>query len=250
MIEKVLHINIVEAEDLPKMDRFGKVDPFVVVLNGALKEVYRTKTVGRSYSPKWGEQLTVPFGKNPEFTFKIMDNNLFSSASVFGNVEVLAEKLPFGQIVDQWYTIIPIRGQKLKAGRIHLVTQAAPAGSKMFAPVDPNIVMQVNMQMQARNAPVAPQGTVFTVTYQGYPPQGYPGYPPQGYPGYPPQGYPGYPPQGYPGYPPQGYPGYPQMPPGYQNPPQSGAPPGYFQPVPQQPGQYPPMPPMQPAQPR
>lgn len=222
-----LHVKVVEARDIPKMDTFGKCDPYCFFTMNTCPNSYKTKVIKKTYTPKWNEQFTFPAAPNSILSVTLYDYDEVGTNDYFGKLDIAINSLAPGLVADQWFKITPKKGIK-KAGELHLVLHYAPAGAPLFQPV---------------------QVAMYAPPPQGYPPQ--PGYPPQGYPpqGYPPQ--PGYPPQGYPpqpGMPPQGYPPQPGMPPqGY--PPQPGMPPqqGY----PSQPGMHPPQPgyPPQPGMP-
>jgi hypothetical protein len=203
-----LHLRVVEAVDIPRMDANAS-DPYCILrVNGA--DERRTRVIKNCMQPRWNEEfhwiLTTTMGARLNILMRDEDVRHDDDMS---RLEVLLSQFPVGSVTDQWFDMVPV-DHVHKGGLLHLVIHVGTAGAPPFVMGPPTCVPQ-----------------------PGYPPQGYPpqvprypplGYPGQGYPplGYPPQGYPGqgYPPQGYPpqGYPPQGYP--PSRPPVYP-------PPGY-----------------------
>jgi len=77
-----LMIRVVEAQDLPSADRNGTSDPYVKVSVGK-KNIYRTKTIKKTLSPRWNEVVTLPTNGQPlVVTFIVKDWNLISGNSV------------------------------------------------------------------------------------------------------------------------------------------------------------------------
>ena len=223
-----LHLKVVEARDIPKMDTIGKTDAYVVIRVGGQQQ--KTRVIDNSLNPRWDETFHFQnISQSTGILLKFYDKDV-AADDQFGQLELNTNAFAVGKVVDNWYEI---KGIKKRGGNVHLVIHVAPSGAPPF----------VQQQMPAPGM---------------YPPQGAPGmYPPQGAPGmYPPQGAPGmYPPQPAPGmYPPQPAPGaYPPQPGAYPAQPAPGAyppqpAPGMYPPQPA-PGAHPPQPGAYPAQP-
>ena len=212
----VIHVNVIEATDIARMDGlFGKSDPYIIVQLGNSQK-RRTSVKKNTQRPVWNEQFTFNVtDMNSTLMFLMRDEDIAVDDDM-ARLQINLNSIKFGQVVDQWYPMTPVRGVR-KGGQLHLKLHLADSRDPPF----------VSRPLQ-----------------QGYyaPPAGAPGFyaPPPGAPGYYPPQQGMYPPQ--PGmYPPQQQPGmYPPQPGMY--PPQ----PGMF--PPQQPGMYPPQPGMYPPQ--
>lgn len=251
-----LHVRAIEAQDLPKMDTFGRCDCYLIFSLDSNAHKFRGKTIKNNYNPRWNQDfhLRVSNFASDSLNIKLMDEDAIEDDPV-GHLKIPLCSFTPNQVYDKWFDPTPAKHVK-KAGRLHLMIHLAADGVQPFVNAPPptaafggfgamvNSAQMFNQSIMnmARN-PMMPQPYPqpyqqpgYSAPYQQYPPQqGYPQpyqqypqqqrYPPQpGYPQpYPPQqGYPQqYPPQQ--GYPQQQYPpqqGYPQL-----YPPQQGYPP-------------------------
>ena len=229
----VLHVKIVEAADIARMDGiFGKSDPYIIVQLGNSQK-RKTSVKKNTQRPVWNEQFDFNVTDMNGFLMFLMRDEDVAIDDDMARLQINLNSIKFGQVIDQWYPMTPVKGVK-KGGQLHLILHLADLRDPPF----------VNRPMQQGGYYAPPPGAP---GFYAPPPAGY--YPPQGAPGmYPPQGAPGmYPPQGAPGmYPPQPQPGmYPAQPQPGMYPPQGA--PGMYPPqpgmyAPQQPGMYPPQP--------
>ena len=221
-----LHVRVVEATDIAKMDANAS-DPYCILRTSS--ETMKTRVIKNNMHPRWNQEFHFSIGSPTvgALDIKMRDKDIMKDDDM-STLNIQLCSLPIGQVIDQWYDMIPCKRVK-KGGRIHLVLQVAPNGAPPFVPqAAPQPGFYPGAPVGYGPYPGAPVG----YPPQGFPPQGYPpqGMPPQGYPpqGYPPQGFPqqGMPPQGYPpqGYPPQGFPPQGMPPQGY---PPQGYPPQY-----------------------
>ncbi|KAH0787749.1 C2 domain containing protein [Histomonas meleagridis] len=221
-----LHVRVLEALDIAKMD-ISKSDPYCVISVTSSNDTRKTRVIENSLKPVWNEDFhfNIPNPSNAALKILMRDKDLIKDDDM-ASLEVQLCSLPPGQVIDQWYNMIPAHHVK-KGGRIHLILHLSPTGAPAFQ----NVPM---------GQPGYPPQQGYAAPPPGYapPPQGYapppPGYAPQpGYAAPPPQGYAAPPPQGYAAPPPQGYAAPPPQ--GYAAPPPQGyaaPPPGYVAPAP------------------
>lgn len=204
-----LHVRVVEADDIPRMDS-NATDAYCVLATSS--ETRTTNVVQNSMHPRWHAEfhfnITTPSVGSLRVTMR--DRDAFKDDNI-SSIDIQLCSLPFGQVVDQWYSMVPFNHVR-KGGRLHLVLHMAQAGQPPFVPSYGAAPGYPAAPGYAAPAPgyVAPAPGYAAPAYPqpayGAPPPAY-GAPPPAYPpayGAPP---PAYPPQpGYPGYPPPGYP--------------------------------------------
>jgi len=210
-----LHVRVIEAKGIAKMDFFSKSDPYCILKMSSGCQNQRTRVIQNSQLPRWNEDFHFNIQSPATDYLQIMmyDEDVGKDEAM-ARITIQIASLPIGSVVDQWYDMVPAHGVK-KGGRIHLITHVAERGRQPF----------MNYEVSSFHGGMAGAAQGMAGMAMGvagmYPPPAYPGYPPPAYPGYPPQGYPAPPP----GYAPQGYPAPPSYPPSY-------APPGYPAPPP------------------
>ena len=231
-----LQIRVVEGRDIPKMDAFGKVDPFVMLRVESSKIIQNTRAISKTFTPVWNEEFNFNI-KDPSSDSLICllkDRDQGSADDPISRLIIPLRDMEINKVYEKWYHCQPVKGVK-KGGQLRLVIQISDGSLPPF--VEPKEIHA--QQPTPTSQQVPPQ--------QMYQPQGnYPQQPPpqqyMGQPGmYPPQQ-----PQGQMYYqqPPQG--GYPQQPGMYPQgnyPPQTGYQPQFPGQQPQmmyqQPGMYP-----------
>lgn len=196
-----LHVRVVEATDIARMD-LHKSDPYCLVSVSSTNDTRRTRTIENTLNPRWNEDFhfNVPNPSMAALRILMRDKDVACDDDM-ATLDVQLCSIAPGQVVDQWYNMLPCKRVK-KGGRIHLVLHLAPIGvppfqgGMMAAPG-----YAAPMPGYAAPPPMAPpvyQQPVYGVPPPGYPQPGYmqPGYPQPGYPqpGYP---QPGYPPRPY-----------------------------------------------------
>ena len=207
-----LHVRVVEATDIARMD-LHKSDPYCLVSLSSTNDTRRTRTKENTLNPRWNEDFHFNVVNPAMSALKIlMRDKDVSYDDDMATLEVQLCSLTPGQIVDQWYNMIPCKRIK-KGGRIHLILHLAPVGVPPFQGMMGAPVYGVPPPMAAPvYAAPPPMAPVYGVppppmgapVYAAPRPMGAPVYPQPGYPqpGYP---QPGYPQPGYPGYPPRPY---------------------------------------------
>lgn len=227
-----VHIRVLEASNLAKMDVFTKSDPYVIVRVGG--QTQKTNWINNTLNPRWNAEFHFSVGNVSieKLSLLMRDHDDISSDDDMGKLELPLSSFPVGQVIDQWYDMIPASRRCKKGGRIHLIVHVAPNGAQPFvaAPMMQNSMFANNMMgmqttmmgtvppmMGAVPRPVpmmAPQAPMMPPPQPVYrPPYPQPTYPQPVYPqpvypqpAYPQPAYPqpGYPQPGYP-YPPRYY---------------------------------------------
>ena len=262
----ILHIRIVEAHDIPKMDTFSKTDAYCIV-SISDRNPQRTSVQNNTLTPRWNQDfhLDVVNPNSDEIHLLMRDKDVMKDDDI-GTWGMPLRFIPYNTVVDQW-VILKARPGVQNPGRIHIITHFAPVGASPFVsqptsipnspqPIQPMQPLQSMQLIQPPMQPMQPMQPIqpgqpmqqpmqpistnqFNSQYQiSPPPLGNTGPmggaipPPYGY-GAPPQSGYGAPPPSY-GAPPPSY-GAP-MQPGYGAPPSSyGAPPPSYG-APMQPG--------------
>ena len=75
---------VIEAKDLPAMDRGGTSDPFVRILYGPEITV-KTGHVNKNLNPKWHKHFALK-GKFPKIIFEVFDHDTLGKVSIYARV--------------------------------------------------------------------------------------------------------------------------------------------------------------------
>uniref|UniRef100_UPI0031B8B3B2 XYPPX repeat family protein n=1 Tax=Trichomonas vaginalis (strain ATCC PRA-98 / G3) TaxID=412133 RepID=UPI0031B8B3B2 len=124
------NIKVIEAKDLPKVDTFGKVDPYVQIQLG--NEKCKTKVIKKSYNPVWNETFSIPV-TNPKapLNITVVDYDFIGSNDAFAYIHFNQQEFNVGQVVDKWYMLNSYKAGR-SAGQIHLVIHLATQNMKPF----------------------------------------------------------------------------------------------------------------------
>lgn len=164
-----LHVRVIEANDIPKMDIITATDAYCILKTSS--ETRKTFVVKDSMHPRW----------NQEFHFVVSAPSVGSLNIVMRDKDVVFDDnishldiqfcaLPVGQVIDQWYDMIPFPKVK-KGGRLHLLLQMAPTGHPPFVPMQMNPMGSMVMQTPIYSQP---QGFMNPGFQSGFIPQMYP----------------------------------------------------------------------------
>ena len=155
-----LHVRVVEATDVPKMDFFGKADPYCLLQLSSSSTVRKTKVCETTYSPVWNEEFHFPVTNQATDVLHILmkDRDRGCADDPISQIEIPLATLAQGNVIDKWYDMKPVKGVK-KGGRLRLVLHLANSGMTPF---------QNQMQMM----PGPPMmGGMYQPQVQMYPPQ-------------------------------------------------------------------------------
>lgn len=127
-----LHVRCVEATDIPRMDS-NATDAYCVLSTSS--EQLKTNVIQNSMHPRWNQDFHFQVIAPQQGSLHILmrDKDAFKDDDM-GTLEIPFASLPIGQVLDQWYDIIPAKKVK-KGGRLHLVLHMAPTGAQPFAAV-------------------------------------------------------------------------------------------------------------------
>ncbi|KAJ2472345.1 Tricalbin-2, partial [Coemansia sp. RSA 2320] len=91
----VLVINVQSARGLPKMDTFGKADPYVRISTIKHPEItVRTRTIEKTLAPSWGETLVLlVYSKTDTVQLEVFDWNNVGKDDKIGFVSVPMQRL-------------------------------------------------------------------------------------------------------------------------------------------------------------
>ena len=178
-----LHVKVIEAKGVPKMDIIGKADPYVLLQLTGSSKVFKTKVCDRTYEPKWNQEYTFTIPSGTETLHLLMkDKDVISQDDPISKLEIPINSLKNGEILDKWYDMRPMPGVP-KGCKIHLVTHLCNQGEKAWekrpkinqnqAQINPNQMQ--NMQMQYNQSNYQMQQPMmnqqFQYTPQQIPPQ-------------------------------------------------------------------------------
>ena len=132
-----LHILIVEAKDIEKMDTLGKSDPYVTVKFIGSYQKGKTSIKKNTLTPVWNEEFHFPC-HNPNkqvIKLKLFDNDV-ASDDLMSTLQIPLASLDPGKVKDQWFEMVPVKDGK-KGGLIHLIVQLNYFGLPPFKEVPP-----------------------------------------------------------------------------------------------------------------
>lgn len=149
-----LHIKVVEAVDVPKMDVFSKSDPYCIVSLSNAPGRQRTRTIQNNDHPIWNQEFHFPIqnkkgGNTDNFgsiklSITLYDEDTFSKDDIISSIEIPLNDYIVGRVYDEWYTLFPAKKLK-EGGRIHLVVNIVPKDVKPFTSMATNSMNPVMM---------------------------------------------------------------------------------------------------------
>ena len=118
----ILHINAVEANDVPSMDLITKSDPYLVFKSNKTKEVWKTKSIKNTDTPVWNEKIKIPITASMDdtITAELWDQDGITHDDLISTLVFIVKYLPVGKDTDIWYNFNPAEGVK-KGGKVRLV---------------------------------------------------------------------------------------------------------------------------------
>lgn len=143
-----LHIRIVEANDLPKMDVIGSVDPYCQIQLNSMNQPKFTKKKKQTKKPVWNEEFHFPVRDIYAETLYIVlkDYDKVSADDPISQIQIPLKSLQISQVTDTWYQMVPYKGVK-KGGKLRVVTHLGPSNEKPFQPTE-KMDLNFNMPQQ------------------------------------------------------------------------------------------------------
>lgn len=131
-----LHVRVIEAKELPKMDTFGKCDCFAILQLNTSRNIQKTRVIPGTYTPVWNEDFHFPLEDITIDTLTVFlkDDDKGSSDDPISLIKIPVSQFPAGDVVDKWYSLTPVKGVK-KGGQVRLKIQIAPLGAPPFVPI-------------------------------------------------------------------------------------------------------------------
>jgi len=100
----VLHVDVVCGRDLPKMDRFGKSDPYVIIdVEGHTK---KTSVKKRTLNPTWREKFVMSVAdSNSSLIVTAYDWDFADDHDLMGYFSIPIFEILENPVHDQFYTL-------------------------------------------------------------------------------------------------------------------------------------------------
>ena len=126
----VLNLHLIEAKDVPKMDVTSS-DPFIRMEFEGNKNC--TQVIKKCLNPKWDQtfQFDIQDLKTAVLYLTLWDKDLVQDDEI-STLEFGVSYLPYGKVVNEWFTMENIKGNKKKGGVLHMAIQVAQKGSTPF----------------------------------------------------------------------------------------------------------------------
>jgi hypothetical protein len=125
-----LHVRVVEAVDIPRMD-LNATDAYLIMrVNGAAEK--RTRVIQNCMQPRWNEEFhwTLLSPATSRLSILMRDEDVMIDDDI-SRLEILLSSFPIGKVVDQWFEMVPARHVR-KGGRLHLVVHIGRVGEAPF----------------------------------------------------------------------------------------------------------------------
>ena len=132
-----LHVRIIEAKDLEKMDTIGKSDPYVKIKIIGTYQKAKTTVKKNTLTPVWNESFKFrAYNPNRQhLSLKMFDEDVASDDEM-ATLDIPLASLEFSKVKDQWYQMTPCKGVK-KGGFIHIITHLTYDGAPAFQDLPP-----------------------------------------------------------------------------------------------------------------
>ncbi|KAK8883390.1 hypothetical protein M9Y10_046040 [Tritrichomonas musculus] len=127
-----LHLKIIEADNIPKMDMIGKADPYVSVHLSESKDSDKTKIIYKTYTPKWNKEMHLRVASISEnVKFELKDYDKGKKDDLIGTIERKIRDFPPGIVSDEWINVNKAKGLK-KVARVHIISHLTLDGMTPF----------------------------------------------------------------------------------------------------------------------
>jgi hypothetical protein len=132
-----LHVRVVEATDIPKMDFLGKADPYCILKLSSSRKSVKTLVKKNTYNPVWDEVFHFRVNDETRDSLRItMKDEDLTSDDLISSLTIQLCTLQINKVYDSWYNPTPAKGVK-KGGKLHLVVHLAQEGVLPFREAPP-----------------------------------------------------------------------------------------------------------------
>ena len=128
-----LHLQVVEACDVPKMDVLSASDPYCQITYTG-QNVLTTPVQNDTATPVWNSVYKIPVTdmRTDILIITMFDSNSVGSDTLIAKLVIDVNSLAEGEVVDKWYEMESAQTQR-KAPRIRLVIQLGVLGRVPFS---------------------------------------------------------------------------------------------------------------------
>lgn len=122
----ILHLKVLEAKDIPKMDVIGTADPFVIFNLSPSEDEYQTKVIKQNPRPVWNEEFHIRFDPNTRaiLHMELFDWDKFTPNDLISTRDFEVSKYEPGNVIDEWYPFFAAPNVP-KPGIVHLMIHVA-----------------------------------------------------------------------------------------------------------------------------
>ena len=140
-----LHVNAVEASELPKTEFLTASDTYLSLQLTGTSAIQKTTVIESTQNPIWNQEFHFALHdpQSQKIVGSIQARNIISEDYTLGTFEVPLNNLKIGEIVDKWFKIQVSPGFK-PGSTVRIIVQIAPIGHPAFQPLF--------NQMQAMNS--------------------------------------------------------------------------------------------------
>lgn len=123
-----LKVKVVDATDIPKMDTFGKSDPYVVLKLSSSDKVWKTEYKENTDKPSWDEEFEIPIQPKLDEILRVeLYDKDIKNDDLISRVLLRVNQIPEGKPNDSIYTMHPAKSSKKGGGKLHLIIEKTSA---------------------------------------------------------------------------------------------------------------------------
>lgn len=117
----ILHVQAIEACNLPDMDIIGKSDPYLKFKFDFSNKIWKTQYKNNTDSPVWNETFHFPVSNlTDKLCIELYDQDTISKDDLISSMTFQMSDFRINETVDKWYLFTPIEGLK-HGGKVHLI---------------------------------------------------------------------------------------------------------------------------------
>nr|AFZ78851.1 C2 domain-containing protein [Coptotermes formosanus] len=131
LVPVTLHLKIIEASQLPKVDTIGKTDPYLKFIVSGDPNKYETKWIENTLEPKWNEEYHINLKSSASYiNFELWDKDK-KYDDFISSLDIQLSTFRLYKVHDLWFNMAP--GKKVNiGGRLHLIIHLSNPGAAPF----------------------------------------------------------------------------------------------------------------------